>query len=71
MRPARTVGRIPAKAKGPARRLTTRRITPAILLSEQLADIAARWRDIARCLHGQEACEAASGTLEKNGWHRS
>jgi len=40
-------------------------------MSEQLADIAARWRDITRRLHGQQAREAAGGTVEKDGWHWS
>jgi len=71
MRPTRAMGGIAAKAERPGRRLATCRITPAIVLSEELADIAARWRDSARCLHGQEACKAGGGTLEKDGWHRS
>jgi len=44
-------------------------------MSEQLADIAARWRDVAwylaRRLHGQQARKAAGGTVEKDGWHWS
>jgi hypothetical protein len=71
LRPARTVSSTSAKGEGPARRLAARRIAPAILLSEELPDISARWREIARGLQGQQACETARGTVENDGWHRS
>jgi hypothetical protein len=69
MRPARTVRGIAAKGKRPARRLAARRITPAIMVSEELPDISARWRGIAGGLQGQEACETARGAVENDRWH--
>src|SRR5438093_13137613 len=70
MRPARTMSGIAAKGKCPARRLASRRVAPTILLAEELPDVPARRRDIARCLQGQNACETARGTVENDGGHR-
>jgi hypothetical protein len=59
------MGGIPAQAKRPGRPLATGRITPAIVLAEELPDVAARWRGITRGLQGEKACEAARGTVKR------
>src|SRR5262245_14786475 len=64
------MGGSPAKAKSPARWLATPRIPPAIMVPEKVPYIAGRWRYIAAFLEGQKACEAAGGTLVKDGCHR-
>jgi len=68
MRPARTMGGIPAQPKPPGRRLATRRITPPIVVAEELTNVAARGRGITRGLQGQKARKTARGTVRKDRW---